>query len=318
MSEMIKLAHEHELAQNTLSVQWLLTNICNYSCSYCPSYLNDGSSKGLDLENIKNFVFKLKSHYKDKNIFIELTGGEPTTYRYFDELLNFLKKEDIKVGILSNGGRGMEFWDRTIPKLDNLILSFHSEEGRPEHFYKLVKSALYQVPMHINVLMKPDTFHDSLKFANKLSELHPHLSISLQKLTKIENNNYTTEIVDYDLKQRLIISEQLFGKKVTTEHKPLPNNQYRGAMMAHFSDGKIQKLQGHYNSENNWKGWKCSAGIENLSIRFNGEIYRGLCKEGGLVGEVTEENIFFPSSEIICSRSGCHCGFDIGCTKVKV
>jgi len=37
------LDHHHKEASDWVVVNWNLGNMCNYSCSYCPSILNDGS-----------------------------------------------------------------------------------------------------------------------------------------------------------------------------------------------------------------------------------------------------------------------------------
>ena len=42
-----------------ISINWRLTNFCNYACSYCPDVLHDKSDKIYDLFYYKNQIDKL-------------------------------------------------------------------------------------------------------------------------------------------------------------------------------------------------------------------------------------------------------------------
>jgi len=66
---------------------------------------------------------------------------------------------------------------------------------------------------------------------------------------------------------------------------------------------------------NDWSGWKCYAGVEQLIVDMDGSIYRGWCKEGGAIGKIDDAVINLPSDPIICSKTMCHCNFDIMSTK---
>ena len=71
------------------------------------------------------------------------------------------------------------------------------------------------------------------------------------------------------------------------------------------------------NDLNNWQGWYCYAGIENIAIDFFGNVQRAWCGAPNVyIGNITE-GITLPSEPIVCQISNCHCGFDMMCTKVK-
>ena len=69
---------------------------------------------------------------------------------------------------------------------------------------------------------------------------------------------------------------------------------------------------------NDWSGWKCYAGVEQLIVDMDGSIYRGWCKEGGPIGRIDEENLQLPLDSIVCTKTMCHCNFDIMSTKEKI
>ena len=50
------LDHHHKEAKDWVVVNWNLGNTCNYSCSYCPPVLNNGSYGWNDFEIIKKFI----------------------------------------------------------------------------------------------------------------------------------------------------------------------------------------------------------------------------------------------------------------------
>ena len=52
----ILLAHQKPENAHWFVVNWCLGNICNFSCSYCPDGLHNGSIKWPELETVKKFV----------------------------------------------------------------------------------------------------------------------------------------------------------------------------------------------------------------------------------------------------------------------
>ena len=70
------------------------------------------------------------------------------------------------------------------------------------------------------------------------------------------------------------------------------------------------------NKVNDWSNWNCYAGLENLVIDWDGSMWRGWCREGGSLGNVYEA-CELPVKPILCSKTFCHCNFDIMCKKEK-
>ena len=68
---------------------------------------------------------------------------------------------------------------------------------------------------------------------------------------------------------------------------------------------------------NNWKGWKCSAGVNNLHITADGNIYTGTCKVGGLKGNVFDSGVIFPEHWITCTKDWCMCAPEMQLLKSK-
>ena len=49
----------------------------------------------------------------------------------------------------------------------------------------------------------------------------------------------------------------------------------------------------------------------------DGGIHRGWCKEGGLVGHISDADLNLSIGPVVCANTMCHCNFDIMCTKEK-
>ncbi len=80
-----------------------LTSACSNSCDHCidKSVLNTGQQ--LDFNYLKNVI----SFWKKQGLksVIVVGGGEPTLHPKFEEMIKFLKKLNLQVGIASNGSR---------------------------------------------------------------------------------------------------------------------------------------------------------------------------------------------------------------------
>lgn len=79
-----------------------LTRKCNLKCLYC---YNDSKINNTDNANINKIIQLLEEVYSLGTFEVRLTGGEPTLYSHFKELLEYLNKKDFWVSIGSNG-----FW----------------------------------------------------------------------------------------------------------------------------------------------------------------------------------------------------------------
>jgi hypothetical protein len=95
---------------------------------------------------------------------------------------------------------------------------------------------------------------------------------------------------------------------------------YRGAMVKMYPDDSRQVSSAQrFVSEktNDWSGWKCYAGVEQLIVDKDGSIHRGWCKVGGTIGHIADEDLTLPTEPTLCNKTMCHCNFDIMCTKER-
>lgn len=85
-----------------VSVELSLTNRCNLKCVWCVDWhLRKKDKKELDFNILKKLILDLEKG-GTRGITIE-GGGEPTLYKYFNDLMKFISKVKIKFGLITNG-----------------------------------------------------------------------------------------------------------------------------------------------------------------------------------------------------------------------
>jgi len=176
----------------------------------------------------------------------------------------------------------------------------------------VVKVLNKDVRTHVNIMMSPEKFDHCYAVANKVKNLG-NISMALQPLI----HNFGDTLFDYNDFQKKIFDKQ---HELISKHIKFTKTfeYYRGAMRKIYEDGSNQVSSAHrFISEksNDWSGWKCYAGIEQLIVDMDGSIHRGWCKEGGPIGHIEDNNLQLPMVPVICTKKMCHCNFDIMSTK---
>jgi organic radical activating enzyme len=113
---------------------------CNFDCSYCSDDIHDNFSPFIEIEKIKKLVLMCDSYTMDKKKVFVLTGGEPTLYKNFNELMIFLNEKSFKVMINTNGTFKQENIEYFLQKFKDtgivLIISIHQEFTNAKHLNK--------------------------------------------------------------------------------------------------------------------------------------------------------------------------------------
>ncbi len=78
-------------------LQLHITEKCNLNCKHC--YLGRKSKKSMDIELAKRIV----DEFSEIGLKLIITGGEPLLYENIWEFLEYARKKDIRIVVLSNG-----------------------------------------------------------------------------------------------------------------------------------------------------------------------------------------------------------------------
>ena len=161
-----------------LEINWLLTNMCNYRCSYCFGQEAINADKFSDLNQIKNAVANIEKMNRS-SIMITLSGGEPTTHPHLLDCLNLLKEKlntRLKgILIISNGSAKSEVYEK-IASFGNELnikieISIHTEFVKVDHIVELIKKISGKVDLEFPLMFNPEKKDLVYDIYNKFVEL---------------------------------------------------------------------------------------------------------------------------------------------------
>ena len=285
-----------------VEIDWDITQRCNYSCSYCASYDN---AQPFNFKTVNEYIecFKyLSDYFGNKTIRMAFLGGEPTLFKQWVELVNWLVEYNYVLKLTTNLSVPVKTYiDKLNPKLKKFIVaSFHTEFADIDVFTKNAKILNDRGFLRrITFLPNPKTWDKSMEQYKKLLTAGRVSSSKIKD--EFENDiSISTGFVDYT-------EEQLkFFKKVKQTNKYVSLN----------IDDKIIKpsIQVIRDKYSNFKGMKCAAGFTRLHIKPNGDVYPSACLlnyRGARMGNIYKKNLVKPKSYLTCPFNECLCGPDI-------
>jgi MoaA/NifB/PqqE/SkfB family radical SAM enzyme len=308
-------------------IEYMVSNVCNYKCWYCSPHAYQGDfrwTKDTDLL-IKNFIHLL-NYYKSQGktkFELNLLGGEPTLWPDLEKFITALRKDrDISITVTTNGSRTLRWWDKHAELFDKILFSYHPSFANNEHYIQVL-DLVYEkgVPCNALIMMDPKNWDKSLEMVQQCKEQSKHpWFVSLMEVHSD---------VPYTLEQ----------KKVFKDHNVRRPNLFRALKDEFFTvfrtsspkvvlaNGKKKSIERNWisvNNLNNFKGWMCNIGIENINIQKDG-IITGTCMEIPY-GEDFYYNIhdekftekFNPELKpVMCTKTGCYCQPEMLMTKWK-
>lgn len=308
----------NNLAKNYFGINWALTTKCNYRCTYCHPDLYNGKIKTPNYDKITGFVDQIFAYCDSKGLkpFFEYAGGEVTYLKWFGDLLDYINQRGGLVSIISNASSSLDWWEKNINALHGACLSFHIEGVKSnEHFIQVAEIAAKSptTNAHVNVMMLPERFEECLQFAENLKS-RVACSIALQPLYHGFGGGGITGKHSYTEEQEEIMKTF----RGNPQHKEIP--EPRGSVMVTMDSGEVVKKSTFdllVEEQTNFTGWDCYAGIENIVVTFQGDIYAAWCMQDGPIGTIFDEKLTLPSKPMLCHTKICQCGADICSTKIK-
>jgi organic radical activating enzyme len=309
----VRIEHGDAWHATVTVVDWCLGNTCNQHCSYCPAALNDGSVAWPELATAIAFCDRVISHHDalGRRVNFHFTGGEPTMYPGLIELLRFVKRRGATTGLLSNGSRSTAWWEQVWPLLDAVVLTYHVEFAKLDHFVEVARRLAVSIKTHINVTMLPARFDECREHAESIAARCEGATMTLKPLLV----DFKDQMYPYTAEQKLVL------QRGCAPSRPLHADRgVRGSMRCVYDDGASTTRPAAdfvIAGDNQWRHWMCNAGIESIAVNTRGEVYRAVCREGGLVGRIQDATLSLPAAAIRCEKRSCSCLSDIMITKWK-
>lgn len=315
--DLIKLVQTEE-GKDYFGINWALTTLCNYRCSYCHPDLHNGKIKSPSLENILQFINNVFESCERRGVkpYFEFGGGEVTYLAWFSDVLGIIHRRNGLVSIISNGSSPLAWWRKHIPMLHSVSLSFHCEQIKSQqHFIEVVKTiaASPSTRLQVNVMMLPARFSECLMFAEELRQ-QVNCGISLQPLYHGFGGGGISGRFEYTKLQDSIMAN-FFGHQAV---KDVPDP--RGSLDIVNSDGSKERKSSFellVNQQTNFSTWYCHAGMENIIVTFEGGIYRAWCMQDAPIGSLYDKTLNLPKEPTVCHTEICQCGPDICSSKLR-
>lgn len=310
----------------TFFITWSLHNLCNFRCSYCPPNLNNGTTKNISLEKVKKFHSLLKTKVENKKFIFAFSGGEPTLHPEFIEIAKYLSEEGCEICMTTNGSRGIEWWHEAEPYIDHMVISYHPGWTKKDKLKENIDFLTETSWVNLDLMMTPNHW-DELISVGEMFKNRKNIAVTylpIQQDFGVSSKGligYTPEQLEF-----LQNPPNYWGEFAPAKHKL---DKCRGQFgrgykyMEIVNDGKstIKQMDYKYliaNNLNRFKGYQCDLGSEGLIIETNGDIFKAYCHVGGLIGNVTKEELEIDLNPVICDQEICSCSVDIELSKKVV
>lgn len=305
-----------EAPEPYLAVTWQVNNYCNFRCSYC----NPGNWGGTDtndgnldiyLANLGVIIDRYKSSgYKHFKFFF--SGGEPTAWRNFIPLCEWLRKElpDCTLAVNTNLSRPLNWWKKHYHLFDDIVASFHVEFSDKEKYEEnnifLCDKVNY---LSTKMLMHEERFWEVVEYGEHLKTVMPNYFIEWTPL--FDEMSVDAGPWKYtDPEKVKFINEHGNETKFTL---PKPHKETTCVSYSKFEDGMSTPTNSNdviVNNQNFFKGWQCNVG-DAIFINPVGDVSLASCGQGGYMGHILKDITKVGPKQITCGKSHCHCGTDI-------
>ena len=310
-----KITHVKTLTNEyDIEVEWDLTARCNYSCSYCKSYDNTQPLLLKSLAEYEDVIDYLISYFFKKRIKIDFLGGEPTLFKDWANILEYIHMQGHVPKITTN----LAIPIKTLKeKLNNktfkecIDVSFHPEFAESDNFIDKVKFLYNEGFLKaVSILMHPDHWEIGKKVYNEL-EYTGKVSYIRIRNEDTQSVSIASSIINYTAEQKKLLDKpnKRTDLKITEVHYGNKVKYYKG----------IEELLA--NDITDFKGMHCYIGTTRLHIKPNGDAYPSACLlnySKSRMGNVYKNNLKNIENAIICPFSFCGCGPDMRIEKKTI
>lgn len=279
-----------------LYVSWVLTNMCNYNCSYCFGHDKLDKKKSTNMRQlaiaVENIASLRRPFYE-----ITLSGGEPTAHPDFDNLIYLLaiqlNKKLSKLHIVSNGSRDMNFFSGLKEIAERVPVSYnvsiHTEHADPDHIEEIITQLSSHMYISFNLMFHPDKRILLEKIVDKLLELRRKYFFDFwfSMLREPPNfdrldSRYKQEHKDWKIAQekKMAAAAPSFCKRDSFAWRMFEPDIFwdvikDGSHMHYGARNSIERWSGG----NDFKGMHCIAGAHSLRISPTGYANGIVCPE---------------------------------------
>ena len=291
-------------------IQWLLGNICNYNCSYCPDHLHSNDTRLYSDESLADSIRYVANELRavGRDARIEFVGGEPTLHEgIITGLSSTGSNQPGGNKLTTNGSASLEWYKENYIYFSHIEISYHIPWANLQHIVETVNylKTLEEGP---SVEVMVHATNDDVHWGKAIDVYEQLIDLSINAKIKLLYSNFTRgnqylPYKNYQLKYYYETIGEVFSPKATTVIDPtgyIPTSRQRNMFTEETVQGPNMQRQSKM----------CNAGIDQLVVWKNGDVYRGYCKAGGSLGNVRKRTFHIPNEAIECPFELCQNGFD--------
>jgi MoaA/NifB/PqqE/SkfB family radical SAM enzyme len=314
-------------------ITWILNDICNYSCRYCPPVLHEGKNHLFDWDVVEPFLDDLFLFYGlnlNKKLLFSLSGGEPTLSPFFPDLVKKIHTLGGYIGITTNLARTPRYIEENFKYLSYAGCSFHPAQEFPnntaDEWIEKVKIASNLTMVTVRLMMDPLYWDKCIEFIDRIkNETTARLEVVYiddqygSSKNKLVDLKYTPEQSEFFKNFKTVATKTTAVKILETN--PLFRKYSSNAVIT-YEDSTSEVINSPQmlinKGQTNFFDFRCAIGTESMFIHQYGHIKRGNCEVGGIIGNVKDHKKIDWNSllrTVICDSVRCSCGADIPISK---
>jgi len=280
-NDISKFGQQTMLDQPLFNVSWILGRFCNYKCSYCWPYANTDKPDHQPLELYIRTIDEIKKQARENgftDFHFSFSGGEPTAYKHFGELIEHYANDDQSeyqsIHLTTNLSPGSKWWGKFIEESKKLnrasiTASFHAEFAQEQEFGDKCLQLLHGgVFVTINQVMVPEHFDEYMERCQRFSDRGINVTL------KPQSDPTASFVVDDYTEDQIKILKEGFPQKINEQEL------YQIRLSDGIKDYYIDQAE-RFNAFgfNRFKDWNCNSGYQSCVIRGN-EVKRAYsCKD---------------------------------------
>lgn len=284
--------------KDSMRVNINVSDICNFSCSYCINKNVHKSQRILDKDILSQFIEDLGERNKESYHF-GISGGEPLIYPYIDLLVekieNVLPSEDKTVCILTNGSLLLKKYDALYSKLNKTKLTF-------------------SISVHLEQI-NLKKFCDSIAKFEHLNDIRCKILLAHGKLD--EAKMATEMLTDKNITTIIGPVTDGFGKPHEYSEAELDflhkhTKQVAPIFFLEYENGKIEDIyrvtKGLHPEKCDFYGMYCLAGRNSLGLSPDGIVRRCFWSDEYFnLHKIRLRDISQINKPCVCSSHFCNC-----------
>lgn len=318
-----------------LEITFIVTNTCNYNCSYCWPDCHAGTSRWPVLENACKSFDHIINTYRSigkEEIRLHLTGGEPTLWPELKDFINYVRdKHDIRITITTNGSRTVRWWNEHAELFNDVHISLHHQFADINHIIDIANTVYSKQTVMIGVgsLMDPEAWDACVSNVDAMLNSGSEWMV---KVVPLQDYTQEEKTMDYTEQQAEYISEKikrLPPQEFIDRMKELKNIQLEKTdANVYFDNGEVKpykKFDLMSTGQNSFLGWHCHLIKDRIMISHTGKIHTN-CFETNLFNgkdlniyqdDFVENFTTDMIGPVRCSQAFCGCPGDLRLTKYK-